>query len=156
MSTKPKRRRVDSFATQGEMTRAIAPSPPPHIEVPEDAMPHWWAIVRARAYDSWTGPDLEHAANLACCFADCERLRRELREEGDVLVNSKGTQIANPKHNILDVLSRRSVCLSKLVHVHAEATSGKSRDEVKRNQKQREIAGIIETSDGLLAKPFNQ
>jgi hypothetical protein len=48
------------------------------------------------------------------------------------------------------------VCLSKLVHVHAEATSGKSRDEVKRNQKQREIAGIIESGDDLLAKPFSQ
>jgi hypothetical protein len=145
---------MDSYAAQGEMMRAQPPTPPAHLEVPEDAMPHWWAIVRARAYDAWTETDLEHAANLACCFADSERLRRELRLEGDVLINAKGTPVANPKHQILDVLSRRSVSLSKLIHVHAEATSGKSRDEVKRNKKQRELVETRDKTDDLIAKPM--
>ena len=149
-----KRLRMDSYAAQGEMMRAQPPTPPAHLEVPEDAMPHWWAIVRARAYDAWTETDLEHAANLACCFADSERLRREVRLEGDVLINAKGTPVANPKHQILDVLSRRSVSLSKLIHVHAEATSGKSRDEVKRNKKQRELVETRDKTDDLIAKPM--
>ena len=148
-----KRLRIDSHTAQGEMMRAHPPTPPPHIDVPEDAMAHWWAIARARDYSAWTDVDLEHAANLACCFADCERLRRELRQEGDVVVNARGTPVANPKHAILEILSRRSVSLSKLIHVHAEATSGKSRDEVKRNKKQREMAGKKETMDDLIPQP---
>ena len=152
--SKTKRRRTDSHVTEGEMARAQPPEPPEHLKVPDEAMPHWWAIVRAREYDAWTGPDLEHAANLACCLNDCERLRHELREEGDVIDNKKGTPIVNPKHNLLETLSRRSVALSRMVHVHAEATAGKSRDDAKRSQKQREVSDkTAEDDDGLLAGP---
>lgn len=151
-----KRHRTDSHTTQGEMMRSQPPEPPEHIEIPEDAMPHWWSIVRAREYNSWTGPDLEHAANLACCMADLERLRKELRVEGDVIENKKGTQIVNPKHNLLETLSRRSVALSKLIHIHAEATSGKSRDEVKRNKTQREISESSgRNKSSLIADPVH-
>ena len=154
---KKKRTRSDSYNTEGEMARAKPPEPPEHIEVPDDAMPHWWAIVRAREYNAWTGPDLEHAANLACCLHDCERLRREIRVEGDTVENQRGTQIVNPKHTLLEQLSRRSVALSRLVHVHAEATSGKARDEVGRNKKQRELAENEEKTDddSLIAGPMH-
>lgn len=152
--SKTRRTRSDSHVTEGEMARAVPPSPPDHIHLPEDAMPHWWAIVRAREYNAWTGPDLEHAANLACCLYDCERLRRELREEGDTLVNAKGTPVMNPKHALLEQLSRRSVALSRLVHVHAEATAGRSDKDAKRSEKQREVADKTgEDDDGLLAGP---
>jgi hypothetical protein len=140
------------------MVRAEPPKPPAHIEMPEYAMPHWWAVVRARDYNAWTATDLEHAANLAVCLADLEQLRRELREEGHTLTNAKGTVVANPKHNIIETLSRRSVALSKLIHVHAEATSGKSRDEVDRNRKQRDVAengAAKDDDDGLLAQPIH-
>lgn len=138
------------------MARAQPPSPPLHIQVPDEAMPHWWAVVRAREYSAWTEPDLEHAANLACCLYDCERLRRELRDEGDTLTNARGTVVMNPKHALLETLSRRSVALSRLVHVHAEATAGKSRDDVKRNRKQREVLDATKASDdGLLAGPVH-
>lgn len=139
------------------MARATPPEPPEHIHIPDDAMPHWWALVRAREYEAWTGPDLEHVANLACCLYDCERLRREIREEGDTLVNAKGTPVVNPKHALLEQLSRRSVSLSRLVHVHAEATAGKSRDDSKRSQKQREVSEATDTSgdDDLIAAPIH-
>lgn len=149
-----KRRRTDSHVTEGEMARSTPPSPPEYIHIPEEAMPHWWAIVRAREYDAWTGPDLEMAANLACSLHDCERLRHELREEGDVIENKKGTPVVNPKHDLLEKITRRSVALSRMVHVHAEATSGKSRDDSKRSQKQREVSEATkEEDDGLLAGP---
>lgn len=140
------------------MARAKPPEPPEHIEIPDQAMPHWWSIVRARDYSAWTGPDLEHAANLACCLADCERLRREVRAEGDTIANAKGTMVVNPKHSLLEQLSRRSVALSRLVHVHAEATAGKSRDDSKRSQKQREMSeasGQSDDDESLIAKPMH-
>ena len=148
-----KRLRVDSHAAEAAMAAAKPPTPPEHIEMPDGALAHWWPIVRARAYDDWTGPDLEHAANLAICLYDLECERQSLREEGYVITNDRGTPIQNPRNQVIEVLSRRSVALSKLVHVHAEATSGKSRDEQQRSKKQREMAGMVESiekHDGLI------
>lgn len=152
-----KKNRADSHATEGEMARARPPSPPFHVNIPDGALPHWWAIVCAREYNAWTGPDLEHAANLACCLYDCERLRRELREEGDVVENAKGVLQVNPKHALLEQMTKRSIALSRLVHVHAEATSGKARDEVPRNKKQRELAEMLNAfnDEDLIARPLH-
>ena len=153
-----KKGRSDSHSVEGEMLRARPPSPPAHIEMPDYVMPHWWSIVRARDYSAWTDTDLELAANLACCLADTEQLRREIREEGNVITNAKGTPVANPKHALLEQMSRRSVALSKLIHVHAEATAGKSRDDAKRSQKQREMddaASGATGDDGLIAPPIH-
>lgn len=131
------------------------PQPPEHIAMPPEAMPTWTAIVRARDYKSWTQIDLEHAANLACCLADLERLRREVREEGDTIINQRGTPIVNPKHSLIEVLSRRSVALSRLLHVHAEATVGESRHQGKRSEKQREIQAAKDEADDLIARPMH-
>jgi hypothetical protein len=150
-----KRLREDSHVSEGEMVRSQPPSPPEHIEMPDYVMPHWWAVVRAREYTAWTPTDLEHAANLAHCLADSERLRREIRAEGDVLENNRGTPVQNPKHALLEQISRRAVALSKLIHVHAEATAGKSRDDRQRNEKQKEMSQAMDqhSDDGLIAPP---
>ena len=147
--------RSDSIdkATQSGMMKA--PGVPSHITVPPNAMPTWDAIVRARDYASWTQIDLEHAANLACCLADLERLRCEVREEGDTVINARGTPIQNPKHNLMEVLSRRSVALSRLLHVHAEATVGESRHQTKRSEKQREMQAAKDDADDLIARPVH-
>ncbi|NCC53776.1 MAG: TerS protein [Spartobacteria bacterium] len=149
-----KRRRSDSFATEGEMARAAPPHPPSHITVPEHAMPHWWAIVSCREYAAWTAPDLEHAASMACALADIERLRNEIREEGDVITPLNSRPIVNPKHQLVEMLSKRSIAIARLIHVHAEATIGKSQDEVSRNKKQREVATAVTAyDDDLIARP---
>lgn len=135
------------------MMAAKEPVPPAHIHLPEEAWPSWRAIVRARDYNSWTEVDLEHAANLAMCLADLERLRHEVRAEGDIVRNERGTQIMNPKHSLIEVLSRRSVALSRMLHVHAEATVGESRHQAKRSQKQREMTDAKESSGDLIARP---
>ena len=163
MMVQKKRMRSDSFSTEGEMMRASPPCPPDHIEVPGEVMPHWWAVVCSREYNAWTNPDLEHAANLACCLYDCERLRRELRTESDFATDSEGNvllrqgvSVINPKHTLLEQLTKRSVTLSRLIHVHAEATSGKARDEVARNKKQREMAEIgTQKNSSLIARPLH-
>jgi hypothetical protein len=59
-------------------------------------------------------------------------LLNEIAKEGDTLVNAKGTVTLNPKHNLLEVMTRRVIALSKAVHVHAEATQGRSRDAGKK------------------------
>jgi hypothetical protein len=147
-----KKHRIDTVHAEGEMFRAEKPMPPEHIHLPDEAIPTWDAIVRARDYTSWTAVDLEHAANLSCCLADLERLRREVRKEGDIIENARGTPIMNPKHTLIETLSRRSVALSRMLHVHAEATVGESRDHKKRNTKQAEI-NEVDRHHELLARP---
>ena len=139
------------------MAGAKMPQPPEWIELPDLAKPVFNNIVRARDFSSWTEVDLEHAANLACCLADLERLRREVREEGDTLMNARGTVVMNPKHTLMETLSRRSVALSRMLHVHAEATVGESRHQTKRSQKQREVSEAVSDHqaalDSLIATP---
>jgi hypothetical protein len=152
MTRKARSDSIDKATKSGMMK---APDVPDHITVPPDAMPTWHSIVRARDYASWTAIDLEHAANLACCLADLERLRGEVRAEGDTIENQRGTPIVNPKHNLIEVLSRRSVALSRLLHVHAEATSGESRHQAKRSEKQREMQSVKDEADDLIARPVH-
>lgn len=146
-----KKHRIDTIHAAGEMFRADKPMPPAHISLPDYAVPAWDAIVRARDYTSWTAVDLEHCANLACCLADLEKLRHEVRREGDIIENARGTPIMNPKHTLIETLSRRSVALSRMLHVHAEATVGESRDHKKRNGMQADINGV-DRDDELLAR----
>jgi hypothetical protein len=106
--------------------------PPAHVTLREGDLPFWQSIVRARAASSWNQADLEQAANLARCKADIERLQAEITDQGDIIENDRGTQVINPRHSLLEVLSRRSVALSRMLHVHAEATQGESREQAKR------------------------
>ena len=148
-----RRSRSDSHTTEAEMASALPPEPPSHVHLPDEARACWDSIVRAREYRAWTQVDLEHVANLAICLADLDRLRQEVRLEGDIIENQRGTPIVNPKHNLLETLSRRSVALSRLLHVHPEATAGESRDDGKRSAKQREMAALHDDDDDLIARP---
>lgn len=128
-------RRPRSDSVEAAIQAAQAPDaidPPAHITLREGDLPFWHAVVRARPAASWNVSDLEHAANLARCKADIETLQREITEQGNILENDRGTQIINPRHNLLEVLSRRAVALSRMLHVHAEATCGKSEQQAKR------------------------
>lgn len=119
------------------MAGAVSEIPvPEHVVVPEGAMKFWRSITKARAADRWNDSDLEVAAELARTKANIERLNAELESEGDVVINERGTPIVNPKHNLLETLTRRMIALSRVLQVHAEATQGKSREQVKANKAQ--------------------
>lgn len=125
-------KRTRSDSTAAAVAAAVAAGlpiePPTHVTLRDGDRPFWDSVVCARARDTWTDADLENAANLARCKADIERLQSEITAEGDIVRNDKGTQIINPKHTLLETLSRRAVALSRMLHVHAEATVGESRD----------------------------
>ena len=125
-----KRTRSDSAAAAvaAALAAGLPIEPPAHVKLRNGDRPFWDSVVCARARDTWTDADLENAANLARCKADIERLQAEITAEGDIVVNDRGTQIINPKHTLLETLSRRAVALSRMLHVHAEATVGESRD----------------------------
>ena len=137
MKITPKRNRSDSAAAavRAAQAAALGPiDPPAHVALREGDRPFWNAIVTARARDTWTAIDLTTAANLARTQADIERLQVDLDAVGYVLVDGK----PNPVAALVDVLTRRTVALSRALHVHAQATVGRSADDIKAlaNEKQ--------------------
>lgn len=129
MKVTAKRRRSDSAAAAVAAAQAVALGPldpPAHVTLRPGDRPFWNAIMTARARDTWTDTDLATAANLARSQADIERLQAQLDATG-YMVEGK----ANPLAAIVETLTRRAVALSRVLHVHAEATVGKSEDAAK-------------------------
>ena len=146
-----RRIRSDSSTTELQMYHAEAPEPLDHIYLRECDKPYWDSIIKAKAYDSWNETDLENAAMLARMKADHVRLSRDIDAEGEVIENSKGDPIKNPKCDMVEKLFRSIVSLSRMLHVHAVATQGRAENQVQRSQKQREMKRVADNS--LLAKP---
>lgn len=124
--TKPRNRRSDSSAAavQAAQNAALGPLDPlPYAPIPPEAKPFWVAIMRNRPRDRWNDADLANAATLARCQWDVERLQCEVATEGDVIDGK-----VNPKHLLIDKLVRRVMGLSRMLHVHPEATDGRSQD----------------------------
>lgn len=150
------KKRIDHNTADGE--KEIFESAVTRIEIPKHLklrgcdLPFWRAIIDARETRSWNNTDLAKAANLARCQADIERLSDELMHEGDIIINERGTPIVNPKHNLLETLSRREVALSRVLHVHTEATVGRSRDSAPRSKAQKAKREALEKvqGDGLI------
>ena len=123
---KPRKKRSDSVSAAVQAAKNAASSPllpPEYIVFPESALPFWFAIIRNRPRDRWNALDLANAAELALLHDDMARLRTQIRAEGDVL-DAK----PHPAHRLLDTAGRRAIALARLLHVHPEATEGRSRD----------------------------
>ena len=121
-----RKRRADSSAAAVVAAQNAALGiidPPAHIDFPASALPYWTAIVRNRPRDRWNDLDLTNAAELAMLHDDMARLRALIRCQGDI---DDGKPHA--AHRLLDTAGRRSIALSRLLHVHPEATEGRSRD----------------------------
>lgn len=127
---------------------------PDWLHIPEEARSFFDALLTLREFSTWNESDLAKAANLARAQADIERISAEIREEGDVVKNDRGTQIPNPKHAILETLTRRELALSRAIHVHAEATQGKSRESGPKSRAQKAKVYAIDNArsktDGLI------
>ena len=121
--------------------------PPAHVKLRPCDRPFWDSIVSARARDSWNTSDLEVAANMARAKADIERIQSEIDSEGDIVVNDRGTQIINPKHTLLETLTRRVMAGSRMLHVHAEATQGESRAQKGKNTAAKEAENASQTAE---------
>lgn len=133
--------------------------PPKSVKLRKQDRPIWRAIIRARASDEWSDIDLFHAANLTRCLADIERISRQLIDDGDTLKNDRGTVVVNPKHAILETLSRRGVALTRLLHLHAQALMPDARKQLPARAAEKNARAARAALDGdsdmdeLLATP---
>lgn len=126
---KPRQPRSDSItaAITAAQNAAQAPlEPPEYVTLPEAAKPFWRALMLNRPRDRWNDSDLAIAAHLARAQADAERLQIELEREGDFIAGK-----LNPRHRLLEQTIKRIAMLAKLLHVDAEATQGRGRDQGK-------------------------
>lgn len=130
--------------------------PPAHVRLREEDLPFWFSIVSARARNSWDTCDLELAASLARAKSDCVRLQMEIDREGDVVRNDRGTQIMNPKHSLLETLSRRAIAMSRMLHVHPEAKNGDSGGQGKKLKAQKDAEARMNDADDLIGRPSVQ
>jgi hypothetical protein len=131
---------VDAMA---QAARVIGP--PPNVTIPAEVRPYFDEIVAGRAPAEWSTPDLLLAVNLARCFHDVERISAEVRIEGDTVTTARGGVAVNPKHSLLEVLSRRSVALMKMLHLHAQARNGRPEEQLKKR-------GVVEAARGAIER----
>lgn len=112
--------------------------------------------MRARARDEWSEIDFQHAANFAACMADIERIKHELVADGDTVANTRGTLIVNPKHHLLETLTKRMVYLTRLLQLHASVLQGNLGEMPARRAVEaeaRKTAAEMRDDDDLLATP---
>jgi hypothetical protein len=136
------RTRSDSATAAVRAAQNVAEGPlkpPRHVKIPARARPYWLAVMQSRPRHRWTEADLVNAGILARAMADVEQLSRELDEEA-VTIGDK----LNPKFTAVEKLSRRIMSLSRLLHVHPEATQGRAREQGNTLQAEREAARVAE------------
>ena len=100
-------------AVQAAQNAAQGPlNPPDHVTLPDGALPYWRALMANRARHKWNDADLATAALLATTQMQAVELMGDIEQAA-----------------LVDKLGRRIALLSKLLHVHAEATQGRAREQ---------------------------
>lgn len=112
--------RSDSITAAVRSFQAGTFAVPDYVTLRECDLPFWRAAIACR--NDWKQAELFMVAVLARALADCERLHREIADEGN-MVDGR----INPKHALLETLVRRTVTLTRHLQIHARATRGEAR-----------------------------
>ena len=129
------------------------PEVPAHVRLEKNHMPFWGGIIRARARSEWIETDLIVAAQLARCQYEIENESQLLENEGSVIENARGTQVMNPRHGVIEQLSRREMALMRALGISGAASGIDPRDMAKKRALERESRTTKEElqEDDLLA-----
>ena len=114
-------------AVQAAQDAAQIPlEPPAHVTLPDAARPFWAALVRNRARHKWNEADLGNAAILAITQMQVHELIGDMEQAA-----------------LVDKLTRRIMSLSRLLHVHPEATQGRAQDQGNKLLLERQAEGNV-------------
>lgn len=153
-----RRQRIDSATAAVKVmqsaTRELAP--PSHVRFGEEDWPFWHSVIAEFARSEWTEHQLELAAMLARAMADLEREQYELRREGSVLVNERGTPVVNPRKSVVQMTAAAILSMRRSLSLHARAQGGERRDVEKRRAMAKGIEADNPLDDDLLARPSIQ
>jgi hypothetical protein len=100
--------------------------------------------MRARTRDEWTDADLIAAAQLARCQQEIELESEALEDEGSVIENARGTQVMNPRHSVLEQLSRRQLAIMRSLRITGSSTGERKEDLVKARRVQQGAERALE------------
>ena len=155
-SKTPRKARSDSATAAIDAAKnAALPDlrPPAHVLISASAEPYFADIVRARAREEWNEHQLTIAAQLAECMAEQEEVRAELLVDGRVLVNERGTRVANPLVGINEALARRQMALGRSLQMIGRAVGDPRAPTAKRKLEAgaRKIRAEVAEEDDLLA-----
>ena len=118
-------------------------APPLHTPLRPEALCFWNGIVCARARDEWIEVDLVVAAQLAECQACIEEESVQVRVEGTILKNDRGTMVANPRTQVLEALARREMALMRTLRMGGRI-AGDARDQSGKRQIERTARKVRE------------
>jgi hypothetical protein len=152
------RKKIQSHTIDGVIKAAQAaasplPKLPDHVKLNKCDLPFFEAILRARARDEWDEVSVVLAAQLARCQRSIEEENERLEAEGSVIENARGTQVMNPRHSVLEQLSRREMAVMRSLRLTG-AANGEVRDLEKNRKLQRQAEGLkdeLQDEDDLLA-----
>lgn len=135
-----------AISEQGRIFReSVAALPEPPGNLRECDLHFWSAIILAKRADAWTTTDLIFAEILAQTMADVRHVQADIHAEGNIVDGRK-----NPLHDILDMLTRRSLAICRTIQIHALATSGRSGDQARKNSLSRAARTTDDDDDGLI------
>jgi len=143
---------VDS-AVRAMISAAAPPiEPPSHVRLRRKDKAFWAAILASRARDEWTPADLVVAAQLARTQHDYENESRLLESEGSVVLNHRGTLVANARCAVLRDLAGREMAMMRALRMGGRV-AGDSREEAGRRKIERESRALRDelAEDDLLA-----
>lgn len=106
--------------------------PPDYVHLEQEALPFWYAIIKTRA--NWTDADLVQAAELARVQHEIEYYRKLAGKQLRLMKDAEGELKISPLNKIVNELVALQMSLSRQLQVHARATQGEARDQIKRNQ----------------------
>ena len=89
------------------------PSPPAHITLDPCDLPHWRSIVAEFPPEQWSPHQLDLAAILARMMADLEREQRLCKEEGLIIIGTRGGKRASPRGRCINGLVRQITDMRK-------------------------------------------
>lgn len=161
-----KRTRSDSAAGLTDITQGAlsgAPKPPSGVIISAAVQPFWELVTTAKAKRAWTKNDLVMAAETARCMYRLEVISAELEK---YLAISLVQPLEDGEEEVFDskemekradMLAKRVRMLSAHLQIHAEATQGKSREQVDQNSAHKQASEFAGSSEdgGLLAKPMH-
>jgi hypothetical protein len=119
-----------------------APPPPDFLNLDDTDMHFYWPIVCGRAPKEWTPFRVTLAAQLAQSQAELFRQRQQMKNEGAVVRNDRGTQVANPRVTVMQQMSQQILALTRALalHVKDDPRDVGKKDKAFRNAKEAQKA----------------
>ena len=151
-----KTRSLDTANGAVELMQSAAaglPEIPSYINLRQQDLPYFNAILSARAKNEWSHVDLAVAAQLAWTQAEIAKETATLEEEGTIVKNDRGTAVTNPRFRAINEHKQSQLALIKTLALHSTAGRDMRTIQAER-QALNDAKGVIDNfKDSLIAQP---